>query len=318
MTRPKSHQAYKEQLAEMFINILEEKSLNWKSGISKLSFNQHHNAISKHIYKGSNILLLTFVALKCGYNDPRWVTMNQIMDKQGKYHPNEKWHLQKGSKATYVEYWYPFDKQLKKVVDWSEFKQDDPKYVLCSKYTAVFNASCVEGMPEMEVVEKNNIAIDEIVKQLAENMNVPIVFGAGFKPHYRPFEDKIYMPTKELYDNTYTFNATVLHELAHSTGHNSRLNRPLCNEYGSEEYAYEELVAEISACFISAELKSEQSEEHINNHKAYVQSWIKALKKDPDFLVHAVKDAEEVAKYMDNQIELNKTLEEAEELEMNM
>ncbi len=151
-------------------------------------------------------------------------------------------------------------------------------------------------------------------------MNVPIIFKQGVTPHYRPLQDEIYLPFKELYETDYDFNSTALHELAHSTGHNSRLDRNIINTFNTENYAYEELVAEISACFMSVELKSEQTDEHINNHKAYVQSWIKALKNDPDYLTRAIKDAEKCAAYMEKVIELVHTpkLNEVEELEIEM
>lgn len=320
MSRPKNTAEYREQLAEMFVDLLEQKGLSWKSGMSSFKFTDHHNAITKYNYKGSNIFVLSFTALKKGYDDVRWVTMNQIMDKQNKYHPNEKWHLKKGTKATYVEYWYPYDKENKKAVEWSEFEKNksiyEDRYILRTKYTAVFNASCVEGMPELEMETRNEINIDEVVEKLSRNMNVPINYIKFGTPHYRPTQDAIYMPYKELFQTDYDFNSTVLHELAHSTGHKSRLNRDMLNTFGNEEYAYEELVAEISACFMSVELKDEQTEENINNHKAYVKSWIRALKNNPEYLTKAIKDAEKCANYMDEMLEMTEVQDLVEENEL--
>jgi len=94
-------------------------------------------------------------------------------------------------------------------------------------------------------------------------------------------------------------NATLLHELAHATGHPSRLNRPQGAFFATKQYAYEELVAEISSCFMGAELQIEPTAQHIENHKAYVQGWIEGIKQKPETLVRAIKDAQAAANYMD-------------------
>ena len=96
-----------------------------------------------------------------GYTDPRWVTMVQIMDQDGKYHPNEKWHLQAGSKATYVEYWFPVERpteegQRAKPISWEQYRnyirngRDPGDFYLSARYTAVFHASMVDGIQPVD------------------------------------------------------------------------------------------------------------------------------------------------------------------------
>lgn len=206
---------------------------------------------------------------------------------------------------TYLSLWYPFDLENKKALTWDEYKQalkngaKPENYTLNTKYTGVFNASCVDGMPELAKQVERDLKLDELVEKLSENMNVPILYDSNKTPCYVPSFDKIYLPHKESFDTEYNFNATALHELAHSTGHSSRLNRDLENSFGSEDYAYEELVAEMSACFMSADIEANQDEEYVENHKAYVQSWIRKIREKPERLVKAIKDAQECAKYMD-------------------
>lgn len=101
-----------------------------------------------------------------------------------------------------------------------------------------------------------------------------------------------------MFHSDYEVNATAFHELAHSTGHPKRLNRNIQNNpFGSEAYAYEELVAEISSCFLG--FNTPQTQEHIDNHKAYIQSWIQAISKKPETLINAIKDADKAADYME-------------------
>ena len=124
MSRPKNKDEYRQEMAEAFAHVLEEKGLEWRKEWTGTGGNAPHNGITKACYRGSNAFWLSLVAMRKGYSDPRWVTMVQIMDKDSKYHPKEKWHLKAGSKATYVEYWYPFDLKDKKALTWDQYKQE--------------------------------------------------------------------------------------------------------------------------------------------------------------------------------------------------
>ena len=241
-----------------------------------------------------------------GYTDPRWVTMVQIMDSDAKYHPKQKWHLKAGSKATYVEYWYPFDLKEKKALTWEQFKEEikngrkEDEFKLSTRYTPVFNACDVEGMPELPAPEQTEgIAIDTLVSRLSVGMGVPIYLDGGDEAYYSPHKDEIHLPALGSFKNNYAFNATALHELSHSTGHPSRLNRIQGGFFGSSQYAYEELVAEMCSCFMGYGLEAEASSEHLENHKAYVQSWIQAIREKPETLIKAIRDAQCAASFMD-------------------
>lgn len=306
MSKPKNREEFRNQMAEAFINILSEKGLEWKKEWSGIGFS-HFNAVTKAQYRGINTLNLYLISKSRGYKDNRWATMLQIMDKEGKYHPNEKWHLKAGSKAAYVEYWYQYDTTNKKAVTWQKYREEivagrkPEEFRLCSRYTPVFNASDIEGIPKLELEENPDINIDDIVTKLSDNMKVPILYDGGDRAYYSPVEDKIHLPKKESFTNEYAFNATALHELSHSTGHATRLNRALGGFFGSESYAYEELVAEMCACFMGINLSSAPE---IENHKAYVQSWIQTIKDKPETLIKAVKEAQAAALYMDLNAEL--------------
>ena len=306
MSRPKNKDEYRQEMAEAFAHVLEEKGLEWRKEWTGTGGSAPHNGITKACYRGSNAFWLSLVAMMKGYSDPRWVTMVQIMDKDSKYHPKEKWHLKAGAKATYVEYWYPFDLKDKKALTWDQYKQEiqsgrrEDEFKLSTRYTAVFNACNVEGMPEIsQEPENTNIHMDEMVQKLSEGMGVQILLDGGDQAYYSPHQDQIHLPTPGSFENEYAFNATALHELSHSTGHPSRLNRPMSGFFGTSQYAYEELVAEMCSCFMGFDLLAEASANHIDNHKAYVQSWIQAIREKPETLIKAIKDAQAAANYMD-------------------
>ncbi len=305
MSRPKNKEEYRQEMAEAFANVLEEKGLEWRKEWAGSGGGAPHNGITKACYRGSNAFWLSLVSMMKGYSDPRWVTMVQIMDKDSKYHPKEKWHLKAGSKATYVEYWYPFDLKDKKALTWEQYKQEiqsgrrEDEFKLSTRYTAVFNACDVEGMPEIKEPKNEDIRMDEMVQKLSEGMGVQILLDGGDQAYYSPHQDQIHLPTPGSFENEYAFNATALHELSHSTGHPSRLNRPMSGFFGTSQYAYEELVAEMCSCFMGFDLQAQASSSHIDNHKAYVQSWIQAIREKPETLIKAIKDAQAAANYMD-------------------
>ena len=141
--------------------------------------------------------------------------------------------------------------------------------------------------------------MDELVTKLSEGMEVPIYLDGGDEAYYSPYKDEIHLPTPGSFKSQYAFNATALHELSHSTGHPSRLNRIQGGFFGSSQYAYEELVAEMCSCFMGYGLEAEVSSEHLDNHKAYVQSWIQAIREKPEILIKAIRDAQGAASYMD-------------------
>ena len=305
MTRPKNKDEYRAELAETFTHILEEKGLEWRKEWTGQGGGAAHNGITKACYRGTNAFYLSLISMLKGYSDPRWVTMLQIMDNDSKYHPKEKWHLKKGSKATYVEYWYPYDTVSKKALTWEQYKdelqngRDQKEFSLSTRYTAVFNAGDVEGMPEIQIEDNQDISADELIDKLCAGMGVEIQKDGGDRAYYSPMQDKIHLPTPGSFDTEYAFNATALHELSHSTGHPTRLNRPQSAFFGTDQYAYEELVAEICSCFMGAELSIPATPVHIDNHKAYVQSWIQAIREKPETLVKAIKDAQSAASFMD-------------------
>ena len=315
---PKSRADFKKLIADEFLKTIDDEELKWKKewhGIGGYPY----NGVTKRHYQGLNVFFLSLIAMARGYKDPRWMTFNQIADKNGYYHKGQNWHLKKGSKAVYVEYWHPRDLKSKKNISWEQYKieiangRDPAEFAVFPYYSAVYNAEQVEGIPPIEVEKHKDIEPDVIIAKLSGNMKVPILNDGGDRAYYSPSHDEIHLPLPEVFESSHAYNATALHELAHSTGHKSRLDRNIKNLFGTEAYAYEELIAELSSCFMSINLDDEISQSHIDNHKAYVQNWKEAIESDPDVLIKAIKEAEGTANYMEWQAEII-TKEEYEKL----
>lgn len=283
-----------QQLAEQFLHILEEEKLDWKKEWSGLS-GRPYNPVSKTVYHGSNYFSLLLTSMAKGYQDPRWCTFAQIKE-QG-------WTLKAGKgQSAKIEFWYPYDREQKKAISWQEFReaggQINDRYQLFSRAYSVYNGDMIVGIPKLEVTQ-NEIQPVELVDTISGSMGVSISYHKSDQAFYRPVEDRIYLPYRQQFHSEYAYASTALHELSHATGSEHRLNRKQGGEFGTEPYAYEELVAEISSCFLSSELPMGQTEEHLKNHKAYVQSWIQGIKEQPEALFRAVKDAEQAAAYLE-------------------
>ncbi|MBA4698480.1 MAG: DUF1738 domain-containing protein [Ruminococcus sp.] len=292
---------YREQLAEAFITILEEKQLDWKKEWKGSGLHLPVNAKTGIRYHGINQFYLGLIALERGYTDYRWATFKQTQDKGWKLE-NAKGHGVK------VEYWYPFDNEEKKTITWEEFRTAGgvlgDRYFLRVQYATVFNGSLIAGIPEIPEPELREVSPDALIEKLSVNMNVEIINDGGDRAYYSVLEDKIHLPLPQTFLSDYAYASTALHELAHSTGAVNRLNRDLSGSFGTEEYAFEELIAEISSCFMSVNLQTEQDVYHVENHKAYVQCWVSHIREKPEALVKAIQQAEKAASYMEYQAEL--------------
>jgi len=307
----RTKEEFRKMVAEQFTNVLEEKDLDWVKEWHTNSVPL--NAVSNHQYRGINQFYLSVISMTKGWKDPRCMTFNQIakIDKKAM--------VRKGEHAFDVEYWFVRDRTKKfgekdafisfpdarKLL--KEGKRQPEDFQPVAKYFKVFNAEQVQGLPVMKVEQENKVEINQtdLVNTLSQEMNVPINFDGGDNAYYSPKEDAIHLPAIESFKSEYAFNSTALHELAHSTGHPDRLNRSIKNIFGSEDYAFEELIAEMTSCFMALETVSPESLDESNlskyteNHKAYVQSWAQSIKDKPDILFKAIKEAEHAADYMD-------------------
>lgn len=268
----------KKDIVDKIIKSMEQDNLNWKktwNGATMLP----HNGISNINYFGGNRLRLMFSAAKNEYKDPRWVTFKQA-EKEG-------WKIKKGEKGTLCEK-YIFTKTVKEL---DENGKEIEKEIRLRKpiinYFYLFNGEQIENIPKLGL--NNNFDKDKIsiLKDFIKSSECPIKHVAQDRAYYSPSQDEIVLPLAESFKSENYLLATAFHEMIHSTGHRDRLNRNLSGEFGSKDYAKEELVAELGAIFLQAQLGIKIEEEHFNNHAAYLKSWISILKKDPNELFKA-------------------------------
>lgn len=318
MTR-KTNKA-REALAEMFVKSLEQESLPWNQPwVNKIPpFGSHKNPLTGTRYRGMNAVILWATALAHGYGDPRWVTFKQAQEKG--------WQIKKGSHGAKVEYWYTYDTKEKKRISWEaarklieEQPDREADLKMCSNVYIVFNGTQVQGIPELPAAAKTGHEFrNELLKNFSERYltreNIPLIEGDS--AFYSPKRDNITIPPKEAFVGEMDYYGTLFHECAHSTGIEKRLGRGLEKGPSQEEYAIEELRAEMAAAFILSETGAPVSESVSENNLAYVQGWAENIKKDPSVLFKAIKSANEICDYIVEKGELELLLSENRTMEI--
>lgn len=298
-----------EQVATALIEKLEKGTAPWQKpwNSSSTDFNLPYNALTGNRYKGINI----FSLLNAGREDPRWLTFKQA-DAKG-------WQINKGEKGTLVQFVKThdlvpkLDENGKKVLDENgkSIKVRTPLERAIVTAAWVFNAEQISGIPKLEIQPQIKPEWDPIVR--AEDL--VLLSGAvvnhrkGDEAYYSLRSDSITMPLKEQFTTPDRYYATLLHELGHWTGHENRLNRSLFNRFGSENYAREELRAEIASMLIGDEFKIGHDP---GQHAAYVKGWIEILKNNPYEIHAAATDAERIFGYLldfERKRELNQNID---------
>ena len=308
----------REEMVREFIKCLSEETIPWHMAWST---DRPVNAVTNTRYRGINKMWLSFIQKMEGWEDPRWCTFKQAS--------NKGWKIIKGSKGTPVEFWSLYDTQKKKKISYAEAREleenltpeeYDKRIRLVSRVYSVFNAEQIDGISKYEA-KKYDLDTERIMHirdNLINNMNVGYS-EEGDKAFYNPKHDRIVIPEMDRFETEYDYMATLFHEAGHATGHESRFNRQIANMFGSPEYAKEELRAEISSAFTAQAVGiTYEQNSHMENHKAYIQSWISALKNNPNELFLAIKDAEKISDYLIEKAEVEKEMSNEKSLTKEM
>jgi antirestriction protein ArdC len=243
-------------------------------------------------YNGVNILLLWDAMLDKGYLNPIWMTFTQAEQYNA--------HVRKGEKSTFIVY---SNKTTKTDID-EKTGETLEKEVSFLKGYNVFNAEQIEGLPEQfyqPALTQTEINIEkrlDKVEQFIRNTRALIRKG-GNRAFYAERKDYVQMPSMDSFKDSEGYYATLLHELSHWTKHKNRLDRSFGHKkWGDEGYAKEELVAEIGAAFLCADLGI--TPEVRKDHVAYIDHWLKALKNDRKLIFSAAAHAGRAADYLKN------------------
>ena len=298
-----------EVINNLVLEGLKKDGLNWfkpwKGGQANAPFNFN----SKTYYSGFNVFLLNAVMRGMNYSHNQWLTYKQCEANGGQ--------VRKGEKSVEVYFWKIgyFDTKTKKYVkdakkvNLSEKYEGKDRYrkTFTIKYFKVFNvAQCDNIEPiktesdDTEIVHEPNEYAEEIVSNYVSSQKGLSITHVENSAYYSPSRDVVNMPKVETFVDSDSYYKTLFHELAHSTGHSSRIGRKTLlevNHWGDTTYAKEELIAEISAMYLVG-IVGLNPKDTVTNSQAYIKGWCKHLADKPKECVSAMGSAAKVVDFI--------------------
>jgi antirestriction protein ArdC len=240
-------------------------------------------------YSGINVFMLWMEAEAAGYSAPIWMTFRQARELGG--------HVRKGEKGALVVYANSITKTAQ---DEATGEESEHKIPYMKGYT-VFNVEQIDDLPAhyyAKAARPNLTPQERIspVEAFLAQTGADLSHG-GNQAFYMPSQDRIQMPPFEFFRDPESYYATLLHETVHWTKHPKRLDRDFGRKrWGDEGYAMEELVAEIGAAFLSADLGI--TPDIREDHASYIASWLKVLKNDKRAIFTASSHAQRAATFL--------------------
>lgn len=233
-------------------------------------------------YSGMNIMLLWCSASEQGFNDSRWMTYKQAKAEGGQ--------VRKGEHGTTAIFYATLEK---------ENDAGEVEHIPMLKTFTVFNVQQIDGLALTTETVSPEATFDPLPQ--AENLlrkSGANIIEKGQNAFFIPSTDEIHLPERYLFAYAANFYATGLHELVHWSGGKSRLNREMKGKFGSEGYAFEELIAELGSAFLMADLGIVGAVQH----ESYIASWLKALRNDKRYIFKAASSASKAHRYLMDKI----------------
>ena len=271
-----------QEVTDKILALIEAGTPPWRCGWRQSTpSGMPANPFAGRSYNGINVVLLWAEAQAKGYESAHWATYRQIQAAGGQ--------VRKGEKGTRIIFYRTLDIA-------GETADEEGKRIPILKSYSVFNVAQCDGLVTAEAPEPlSEPERDERVERFVANVGAEVRFNAG-RAFYSPSEDYLGMPKRGLFHTAESFYATLIHETVHFSGHPSRLDRlKLTARYGSESYAVEELIAELGASFLCAELGINSD---LPNHASYLASWLAVMKGDKRAIFKAAAAASQAAQFL--------------------
>jgi antirestriction protein ArdC len=250
----------------------------WKKGwVSKGGMPMNH--LSDYKYGIGNAVSCWVHNEKYGYTSNRYISVSKAIKLGFKF---------KGEKGDPVRKSFP-------IYFYSKIEKDEKGEVTKHPFMIVTNTANIEQFEGIEDVKEPVFVHDGADLTPATELQVALGVNMGEgEPSYSPLLDRVKMPDLCQFKTVKGYLSTMFHELAHSTGHESRLNRDMTGRFGTPEYAFEELIAELSAVFLCAEHGIDYDIEH---HASYLGHWAELLEDDSNKFIKASTAANKVLEY---------------------
>lgn len=298
-----NHAVY-EKLTKKILEHLDKGTVPWQMPWARTPLEAPKNAQTAYCYTGGNRVWLSLYTYMSGFSHPLYLTMHQI-NTLNEAVENRLIHVRKGESG-YPLIWF---KEIE--IDNPDGETDDngnleKVTIPMARHSYVWNVAQIAGLEPCDLPEYERRAnlepntfiftpiatVDDFIA--AWNGIVPIE-AQGERAFYRPATDMIRVPKPERFNSPAAYYTTLFHEMVHSTGHESRLNRDLSGSKMDEDYGREELVAEMGATYLAGILGVDP---HFENSAAYITGWKQACTDDSKLLFWAASKAQEAVDYL--------------------
>lgn len=280
------HQHITDQIVTAIEKGAGEFQLPWHGSSSAIM--RPTNIASKKPYRGVNIIALWAASEQRGFGSGIWGTYRQWAESGAQ--------VRKGEKSSYVVFYKEFA-----VTDDSSGPGDKTETRLFARATPVFAAEQVEGFESPVLINPTPMEVVAHADAFVAGTGALIAHG-GTRAYYRPSTDSIQLPPREAFVGTKTstpaesYYSTLLHELTHWTSNEQRCNRQLGKRFGDSAYAMEELIAELGAAYLCAELGI--TTEPRADHAQYLTSWLGVMKADKRAIFTAASSASKALEFL--------------------
>lgn len=287
------------ETVDQIIKMIERGGLDWHDewtmeGFTTTDVWQPHNPITGTYYRGMNLTKLALATISRGTADNRFCTAYQAQ-KMG-------WTVRDDATPYVIEKW----KSHVWATENDEGERELHRKPVLMSFFYVYSFADIDGAPAMPKEDdrptRKREEIDDMLDALKATSRCLVKEKVGNRAFYSPALDEVTIPRRDQFTSMQAALRTLLHEMGHSTSHKDACNRPLGGRFGSSSYAFEELVAELTALFAASylcvDLPKEDDDEHKRQHAAYLESWLHSLNDDPDYLYRAAARAANACDYI--------------------
>jgi antirestriction protein ArdC len=300
-TTAKSTTSFKDtyqEVTDAVIKALEAGTVIWQCSWNTVGLPK--NITTNTPYRGWNIFWLNFHTMLKGYQAPYYITYKQAQQLGGT--------IKKDESGTKIIYWAIINVKQDNAANSNEEQatatyNDEPQRTkLVPKAHTVFNIDQTEGIEFPTItssIKSKNEGIEACEQVVADMPNRPHILTNGSQAYYTPVSDVVVVPNLQSFTSAEEYYNTLFHELAHSTGYSSRLNRKELMDtdgFGNTNYAKEELTAEMTAAFLSAITGIGQPV--FENSAAYIHGWLKRLRNDKTLIIKAAAQAQKASDHI--------------------
>lgn len=275
-----------EIVTQKIIDLMEQGVKPWEKPWHSVGYG---NLISGHAYRGINPMLCAVDMMINDWEHPYFIGFHQASEMG--------WSIKRGSRSTWLRWGGTACKEVEQ-----EDGSTEKQFFSTAKWLQVFNIACVDdSKADRKITDRikatassnpspRRIEVDEFV-----SLQKATIKHLGDVACYSPTSDSIAMPKYEDFSSAEGYYGTLIHELTHWSGHSSRLDRDMSGRFGSQKYAFEELIAELGTAFVCNELCMSSELEH---HASYLDNWLQVLKSDNKAFFKAASQAQKAAVFL--------------------